>query len=71
MQTQIFVVRGMSCGACVGHVTRALQALGGVQSAEVSLEDEKAIVTYDPARVQVGQMVEAVAEEGYEASPHA
>jgi len=68
MQTEILDVQGMSCGACVGHVTRALEGLDGVQSALVSLEEHRAVVTYDPARVQMAQMVEAVAEEGYEAS---
>ena len=71
MQTETLNVQGMSCGACVGHVTRALQALEGVQSAEVSLQDKKAVVTYDPAKVGAAQMVEAVAEEGYAASPRA
>lgn len=71
MQTETLDVQGMSCGACVGHVTRALQALDGVQSAQVSLADEQAVVTYDPAKVQAAQMVEAVVEEGYEASPRA
>jgi len=61
-------LQGMSCDACVGHVTRALQGLDGIQSAQVSLAEKQAIVTYDPARVQVPQMVEAIAEEGYEAS---
>jgi len=69
MQTQTLRVEGMMCAACVGHVTRALQGVDGVQSAQVSLEDKQAIVTYDPGKVQATQMVDAVAEEGYEASP--
>lgn len=69
METQTLDVEGMSCDACVGHVTRALQGLDGVQSAQVSLADKQAIVTYDPAKVQAAQMVEAIVEEGYEASP--
>ncbi len=68
MQTQTLQVDGMTCAMCVGHVTRALQGLDGVQSAQVSLEGRQAIVTYDPAKVQAAQMVEAVIEEGYEAS---
>ena len=69
MQTETLDVRGMSCGACVGHVTRALQALDGVQSAQVSLEANEAVVTYDPAKVGADQMVEAIVEEGYQATP--
>jgi len=71
MLTETLDVHGMSCGACVGHVTRALQALDGVQSAQVSLADKQAVVTYDPAKVQASQMVESIVEEGYEASPRA
>ena len=69
MQTETLDVRGMSCAACAGHVTRALLGLDGVQSAQVSLTENQAVVTYDPVQVQVAQMTEAVAEEGYEASP--
>ncbi len=69
MQTETFTVEGMSCAACVGHVTRALQGLDGVQSAQVSLDDKQAIVTYDPSKVQAAQMIGAIVEEGYEASP--
>ena len=69
MQTETLSIAGMSCEACVGHVTRALQSLGGVQSVVVSLRDKKAIVIYDPAAVQVPQLLEAVADEGYEAAP--
>lgn len=61
-------VQGMSCEACVGHVTRALTALTGVESAEVSLQNHSAVVTYDPAVAQVPQMLDAIAEEGYEAT---
>ncbi len=65
MKTQTLSISGMSCEMCVGHVTRALQALDGVQSAAVSLADNRAVVTYDPSVVGTPQMAEAVAEEGY------
>ena len=70
MQTTMLNVEGMMCAACVGHVTRALQALGGVQSAQVSLADRLAVVTFDPTKAGVAQMTEAIAEEGYQATPH-
>ena len=68
METIKLNVQGMSCEACVGHVTKALLGLDGVQSALVSLADSAAVVTYDPAKVQPAQMQDAVADEGYEAS---
>ena len=66
METTTFNISGMMCDACVGHVTRALLGLNGIQKAEVSLQQNSATVTYDPAKVQIAQMTEAVAEEGYE-----
>ena len=69
METKTLNIEGMSCEACVGHVTRALQGLDGVQSAQVSLSAKQAVVAYDPAKVAPAQMVEAVVEEGYEATP--
>ena len=58
----------MMCEACVGHVTKALAGLNGVQSAAVSLQNAQATVTYDPAKVGVQQMQEAIEDEGYEAT---
>ena len=66
METKTFNVSGMMCDACVGHVTKALLGLEGVQKADVSLAENTATVTYDPAKVQVAQMAVAVADEGYE-----
>ncbi len=67
METKTLQVQGMSCEACVGHVTRALIALDGVQAAVVDLAKAQATVTYDPAKLQVSQMQDAVEDEGYEA----
>ncbi len=63
-----FNIKGMMCDACVGHVTKALLGLEGVQKADVSLETTSAAVTYDPAKVQIAQMADAIADEGYEAA---
>jgi copper ion binding protein len=68
METKTLSVQGMMCDACVGHVTKALAGLDGVQSAKVDLTAGQAVVTYDPAKVGVRQMQGAVADEGYEAS---
>ncbi len=58
----------MMCDACVGHVTRALLALDGMQAANVDLGAAQAVITYDPAKVSLSQMLTAVEDEGYEAS---
>jgi copper chaperone len=60
-------VEGMSCGACVGHVTRALQSVDDVERALVDLETGKATVEHSGA--DISQLVAAVEEEGYTAQP--
>jgi copper chaperone CopZ len=60
-------VEGMSCMNCVHHVTKALEGVPGVQSAQVSLDDKRASVSHDGS-VQTDALVAAVEEEGYQAS---
>lgn len=57
-------VTGMNCGACVSHVTNALQGVEGVTSAVVDLDSGTATVKHE-ASVQAQTLVEAVEEDGY------
>ncbi|WP_239254430.1 heavy-metal-associated domain-containing protein [Listeria ilorinensis] len=66
MEQQILKIDGMSCAHCKKRVEEALQGVQGVKSAEVSLEKEEAIVSYDASLVQEAELVEAVEEAGYE-----
>ena len=50
-------VTGMHCQKCVARVKDALENVDGVMSAEVSLEEEKAVVT---GSVDTASLVEAV-----------
>jgi copper chaperone len=67
IQTTILNVRGMSCGACVRHVTRALEGMRGVSHVEVSLPRKQAIVEYDPSKVDLHALRAAVRDAGYDA----
>ncbi|MDR3248621.1 MAG: copper ion binding protein [Treponema sp.] len=58
-------IEGMSCDHCVKHVKEALEGIGGVKSAKVSLKDNSANVEHDE-KVTLSQMKEAVVEAGYE-----
>lgn len=60
-------VKGMSCQHCVKAVTQALQNVAGVQEVDVSLDEARATVTGD---VDTAQLIDAIVEEGYEATPH-
>lgn len=57
-------IDGMTCQNCVRHVTQALASVPGVEDAQVSLEEHRAIVEAG-GQVTRGQLAEAVAEAGY------
>lgn len=63
MQTIELVISGMTCGACVSHVTKALQAAPGVQTAAVDLA--KGTARVEGQNLDKSALVEAVEEEGY------
>jgi copper chaperone len=65
METIKLRVEGMSCRHCVMAVKNALTALPGVVSAEVSLEEKLATVSYDPVKVGRSAMKTAIEGEGY------
>ena len=60
-------VEGMMCIRCKGHVEKAISAVEGVVSYEVSLENKTAIVTLND-NVDVNLIVDAINQEGYNAS---
>ena len=61
-------VEGMHCGSCVALVEESLVELSGVASATVDLESARAVVEYDPSRVDPEQLRAAVVEAGYTAA---
>ena len=50
-------ISGMDCAECTQHVRHAIEQLPGVQSVNVFLGSEKAVVRLDPARVAVVVLV--------------
>ena len=54
----------MHCPACSARVAKALKDLPGVQEAEVSLETNKAKVTYIPGEITPEAVQQAVTEAG-------
>lgn len=61
-------VVGMTCGGCVVGTRTVLTRLNGVTKAEISYERQEAIVTYDPAKVTIAQIVAAIKTLGYTAT---
>ncbi len=60
-----FPVEGMTCASCVNRITRFLEQVDGVDGANVNLATESATVRFDPGRVSVGTLAEAVDAAGY------
>ena len=67
MKATTINVQGMTCGGCVASVTRALQALDGVDKVSVSLERKEASVDYDPARIDEQKLRAAIEDAGFDA----
>lgn len=66
MTTEQLNVSGMTCGGCVGNVTRALSAVPGVDKVDVSLPKHTATVKFDEARTSLDAMRTAVQSAGYD-----
>lgn len=63
-------VQGMDCAECTLHVQKAIAALPGVQSVEVFLTTEKAVVELDPQIVDLKTIEKAVQKAGYQTGVH-
>jgi len=59
-------VAGMTCQGCVRSVQKVLEAIPGVEHAEVFLEKGQARVSFDPAQTGLDAFKAAIADAGYE-----
>jgi copper chaperone CopZ len=67
VQTTTLSIDGMSCGACVRHVTRALDGLSGVVHVHVDLQQNQASVEHLPDQADEPCLIAAVEAAGYKA----
>lgn len=67
IKTTRLSIGGMSCGACVRHVTRALAGLSGVLHVAVVLDTHEATVEHLPDWVGETATLAAVTDAGYQA----
>lgn len=63
--TTTFKVSGMMCEACADAIRTALMKTDGVVSADVSFEAKRAVVTFDPAKIDESGVKRAI-----EKAPH-
>ena len=64
METVNLTVSGMTCGACVKHVEKAINSIAGVEKVEVDLASGSVKVEGDISQ-QVNEIIAALEEDGY------
>jgi len=56
----------MSCGHCQMRVKKAVEAVEGVKSADVSLQNKEVVLEYDEGKTNLEKAKAAIKEAGYE-----
>ncbi|GLS03126.1 copper-translocating P-type ATPase [Chitiniphilus shinanonensis] len=64
------MIEGIVCAACVWLNERQLARVPGVQAVSINYSTHRARVRWDNARVQLSQILRAVADIGYRAQPY-
>ncbi|WP_456394714.1 heavy-metal-associated domain-containing protein [Thermococcus sp.] len=64
MTEVVLKIPNMSCKHCVMKITKAIEGVGA--KGEVSLEEKKAFVEFDPGKVRLEDIVKAIERYGYE-----
>lgn len=66
MTQETIKVEGMSCGHCQMRVKKAVEAVEGVQKADVNLQTKQVTVDYDAEKANPEKVKAAIKEAGYE-----
>ncbi|QHQ60538.1 heavy metal translocating P-type ATPase [Anaerocolumna sedimenticola] len=58
-------VAGMTCAACARTIEKAVGKLDGVERSTVNFATEKATVHYDPQKIRLSEIKDAITKAGY------
>ena len=58
-------ITGMTCTTCAATIEKGLAETPGVEQANVSFASEKAIVEYDPSKVELAKIKHTISQLGY------
>ncbi len=58
-------IGGMHCAGCVNSIQRRVSTLEGIYKVEVNLASERAVLEYDPTKVGMDAIEQAIQEIGY------
>jgi mercuric ion binding protein len=68
MKTVSIPVEGMTCFTCEVSVSSALKRVDGVVGVKASAKKRVTLITYDPDKTDVRQLIKAINNTGYKAS---
>ena len=64
-QTVTLTVENMTCSLCPLTIRKALQAVEGVYEANISLEENKAVITFDDDQTNVETLITTTTNTGF------
>ena len=69
-QNHLVVIRveGMHCHKCEQTIQRAIKRLPGVDEVEVDFPTSQASVLFDPTKINISDLMQAVNQAGYRAA---
>lgn len=59
-------ISGMTCASCASHVEGALKQLPGVGEVVINLATNKALISYNPEKVKLADLLGAIKSVGYD-----
>ncbi|PKM93698.1 MAG: copper-translocating P-type ATPase [Firmicutes bacterium HGW-Firmicutes-1] len=60
-------IQGMTCAACANRIEKVTGKMDGVSVSTVNFATEKATIKYDPTKVRISEIKQAIAKAGYKA----
>src|SRR5210317_512514 len=61
-----FSIKGMHCAACSTRIEKVLGSMDSIHTADVNLASEQATVRFDPSKINVREIREAIEKLGFE-----
>jgi copper chaperone len=66
MTQRTLSVPDISCGHCKSSIEGAVNPLDGVSKAEVSIDSRNVDIEYDPSKIELTSIIDAISDQGYE-----
>ena len=65
-----FLITGINCAACVWLIETYLAGIEGIQSAQINFSNNLMKASWNPQRLKVSDILQAVSRIGYQAQPY-